>query len=407
MSAVLFFASILSLFVLLDLLVLGRMYVLARTLRGRKYWRTLLIVWGALAIGFCLTAMLANPTLGGRRDPLPRWLVTGEFIWHFLVMPVLAVVLILGFSAETFRSFLRRLRPSPQPSPGDLRSAVPGEREEGGISRRNFLTSAAILAAPIATGSMAVAAAAELGKFRVHRYDLALPTWPRALDNYTVTVIADIHVGEFSTQKMLDDIAATSNRLKSDLVLLPGDLINISHADLPGALDMVLRLDSRDGVYMVQGNHDLIQGPDSFNQAVWRRGINLLNDDSAIITARGVPFQLLGTRWFSNDYRDASVAYTAGLREPDMFAMMMAHHPHSWDIAADHGIPLVISGHTHGGQIMLTKTMGGGPLRFRYWSGRYDRPGSTLIVSNGVGNWFPLRINAPAEILHLTMHPLA
>jgi predicted MPP superfamily phosphohydrolase len=68
---------------------------------------------------------------------------------------------------------------------------------------------------------------------------------------------------------------------------------------------------------------------------------------------------------------------------------------------------LVLAGHTHGGQIMLTKNIGAGPMRFRYWTGRYYDPESesNLIVSNGVGDWFPLRINAPAEIVHLTLHP--
>jgi hypothetical protein len=117
---------------------------------------------------------------------------------------------------------------------------------------------------------------------------------------------------------------------------------------------------------------------------------------------------MLGTRWLeSPEGRDESVAYTAGLRDPEMFAFMMAHHPHSWDMAADCGIPLVISGHTHGGQIMLTRQIGLGRIRFKYLSGLYTRPGSQLIVSNGVGNWFPLRIGAPAEILRITLHPQA
>jgi predicted MPP superfamily phosphohydrolase len=206
---------------------------------------------------------------------------------------------------------------------------------------------------------------------------------------------------------MLDDIADATNHLRSDLILLAGDLINISQADLPVALDMVLRMNARDGVFMIQGNHDVIQGPDHFDDAVRRRGVNLLVDDVATITARGISFQLLGTRWTSDWGRDESVSYTAGLRDPALFAIMLAHHPHSWDVAADAGIPLVISGHTHGGQIMLTDKIGGGPLRFKYWSGQYVKPNSTLIVSNGVGNWFPLRVNAPAEILKITMHPKA
>jgi hypothetical protein len=400
MRAVYLFASILSVFILLDLLVLVRIYVLTRGMRGQKYWRTFVILWGIFAIGFCITAALANPLLGGRRDPLPRWLVSAQFIWHFLVLPILVLLLILDQIAHTIRHWLCRAmapaKPAPQPpSP------------PANLSRRNFLASAAIVAAPLATASMCAAAASELGKFRVKSYDLAFPAWPKELDGYTITVIADVHVGEFSSQKMLDDIAETSNRLKSDLVLLPGDLINISRADLPSALDMVLRLDSRDGVYLVLGNHDCIQGPGAFVESVRRRGVKILVDQFSVIQTRGAAFQLLGTTWTDEYLRAGSVAYTADLRIPGLFPIMMAHHPHSWDTAAEHEIPLVISGHTHGGQIMLTKSIGAGPLRFRYWSGRYDKPGSTLVVSNGVGNWFPLRVNAPAEILHITMHTIA
>ena len=85
----------------------------------------------------------------------------------------------------------------------------------------------------------------------------------------------------------------------------------------------------------------------------------------------------------------------------------MAHHPHAFDPAAAAGLPLVLSGHTHGGQLNLSDRVGFGPLFYRYWSGRYAKPGSRLVVSNGVGNWFPLRVRAPAEIIHLTLHPPA
>jgi predicted MPP superfamily phosphohydrolase len=52
---------------------------------------------------------------------------------------------------------------------------------------------------------------------------------------------------------------------------------------------------------------------------------------------------------------------------------------------------------------MLNDSVGGGPALFRYWSGLYRRDNAALVVSNGVGNWFPLRVNAPAEIIHLTL----
>ena len=84
------------------------------------------------------------------------------------------------------------------------------------------------------------------------------------------------------------------------------------------------------------------------------------------------------------------------LRRPDAFPILLAHHPHTLDPAAEAGLPLVLSGHTHGGQLMLTKNVGFGPMMFRYWSGEYTKGPSKLVVSNGVGNWFPVRANAPA-----------
>ena len=97
------------------------------------------------------------------------------------------------------------------------------------------------------------------------------------------------------------------------------------------------------------------------------------------------------------------VQAVAAKREAGAFPILLAHHPHAFDPAAAAGFPLVLSGHTHGGQIMLTKTIGAGPLRFKYWSGEYDKPASKLLVSNGVGNWFPLRVNAPGEVVKVTL----
>jgi hypothetical protein len=384
---------------LLDIFVFWRMYALLDAVRRPRIWRAILCLMAFTALAFWVTGVVALPLLGGTRDPLPRWLIASLYIWHFLALPLMVVSLLIDLLIRAIRKVWRR---------SDAKAQTPDESPPSPmLSRRNFLTSLGLTAVPAATLSLAGVSMTQLGKFRIKPYDLSFAGWPRELDGYTITIVADVHHGAFSTQKMLDDIADATNRLRSDLILLAGDLINIALSDLPSALEMVLRMNARDGVYMIQGNHDVIQGSDHFNDAVRRRGVNLLVDEAATITARGISFQVLGSRWTSDNRMNESVAYTAGLRDPAMFALMLAHHPHSWDTAAACGIPLVISGHTHGGQIMLTDRIGGGPLRFKYWSGQYDRPGSTLVVSNGVGNWFPLRVNAPAEILQLTMHPKA
>ena len=81
--------------------------------------------------------------------------------------------------------------------------------------------------------------------------------------------------------------------------------------------------------------------------------------------------------------------------------ILLAHHPHLFDIAQS--ADLVLSGHTHGGQIMLNESIGLGPMFFKYWSGSYHRGQTTMIVSNGCGDWFPCRIGAPAEVGLLTL----
>jgi len=153
----------------------------------------------------------------------------------------------------------------------------------------------------------------------------------------------------------------------------------------------------------------LIENPREFETRVKASGLPFLLDESTSLSVHGFPVQLLGLRWtrVRGEGRDAAirgeVRKLLDLRIADAFPILLAHHPHAFDAAADADLPLTLSGHTHGGQLMLNEQLGFGPALFRYWSGLYTRGRSKLIVSNGVGNWFPLRVNAPAEIVHLTL----
>jgi hypothetical protein len=398
--------GILTVFICLDAWIWLR---LDRMLRGTHrpwLWRTIL---GILMLWVMLSALLSvaeRSLMATEHRIVPQWVPAAVYIWHFLIMPLTALGLLGGSMVNRLRRYVRRVWAGHVGAAAPVKDAPPAPAAPL-WSRRNFLTATAFAVPPLATAGLTSVAMGQLGHFRIRPFDLRLPGWPAALDGFTLAVVADVHTGVFSTPGMLTEIATATNGLRADLILLPGDLINISHADLPSALDMVRSLRSPYGVYMVQGNHDVIQGPGPFNLACRNAGVPLLVDQAVTLRPRGVPIQLLGTRW-TPGYRGMvnSVDQTCKHYDPSLFAIMMAHHPHNWDHAAARGIPLVLSGHTHGGQIMLTKNIGGGPLRFKYWSGLYQRPGSTLIVSNGVGDWFPLRVNAPAEILHITLHPV-
>ena len=168
-------------------------------------------------------------------------------------------------------------------------------------------------------------------------------------------------------------------------------------------------MEARFGVAIIEGNHDLIENAREFETRVRASSIPFLLDESMIVDVRGVPVQLLGLRWTRVHGEGRDAAIDADVRKlleqqtPNAFPILLAHHPHAFDAAVEAGMPLTLSGHTHGGQLMLNEQLGFGPAMFRYWSGLYEHGTSKLIVSNGVGNWFPLRVNAPAEIVHLTL----
>jgi hypothetical protein len=238
----------------------------------------------------------------------------------------------------------------------------------------------------------------------VREISISLKDLPESLDGMRIAHVTDTHVGKFTRGRILDEIADATNRLQADLILLTGDLIDNSIKDLPAALAMIQRMDPRSGLFMVEGNHDLFDDPAEFVRSVRASGVNFLKNQSAIAQVRGQAVQILGIAWDRDESQMIEdVAAVAKLRQPDAFPILLAHHPHAFDAAFRHGIPLTLAGHTHGGQLMVTPTLGAGPAMFKYWSGLYQNEGRSLVVSNGTGNWFPLRTAAPAEIVHITL----
>jgi predicted MPP superfamily phosphohydrolase len=281
--------------------------------------------------------------------------------------------------------------------------------EANSWSRRDFIRFGAAMAPPLFTLGLTGIAMYQLNQVRVRRFTLPIAGLPDALDGMTIAQVSDMHVGRFTKGEVLDKTVRMVNELGADLVLMTGDLINDALADLDTGLDLARRMEARFGRAIIEGNHDLIEDPREFEARVRASGIPFLLDESMIVDVRGFPVQLLGLRWTRayGEQRDAAIGAEVKKllerRNADAFPILLAHHPHAFDAAAESGMPLTLSGHTHGGQLMLNERLGFGPALFRYWSGLYERGTSKMIVSNGVGNWFPLRVNAPAEIIHLTL----
>jgi predicted MPP superfamily phosphohydrolase len=360
----------------------------ARTWPRPAAWRLLvaLFMGGQMALVLWVIGGRVEPTAGVGRPP--QLLAAVAFLWHLLVLPVVGVV--AGVAAVG--RLLTRVVVRPTPN------------SEGAPTRRQFHGLVATAAPALLTGIGAGVARSQLQDFRIRELTVPLPTLPPELDGLRVAIVSDVHLGNFTTTPTLKRVVEETSRLDADLVLLPGDLIDNALADLAAALDAVSNIQSRHGSYLCVGNHDLIENGAEFVRRTGAR-LPLLVGQARAVTVRGTSVQLLGLPWERDEGRTAAgVRELAGKVTPGAFPILLAHHPHAFDAAAEAGLPLTVSGHTHGGQLMLGNDVGFGPLMYRYWSGLYRKlGGEALVVSNGVGNWFPLRVGAPAEVVHLTL----
>ena len=366
--------------------------------------------------------------IGTEPFSLPVIWVTSAYLWMPLVLPASAAIW-FAFKATRWAHGLtfgkeRRARMETKPLAAPHASNANVPRPARNLSRREALHFAGAALPPLITCGVTAAALAQRGNFRIRRVSLPIASLPPDLDGVTICQLTDLHAGNFFPTDAIPRIADAANALKTDLVVFTGDLIDRGLLDrIPDGMRLIDNLDRRHGFAMIEGNHDVQSSPHGFQREMRGRHLPFLLDGQLAFRIPGRPtaVQFLGISWGDGNLdldtpmnsnplgqqrakgMAASVQRVAALRRADAFPILLAHHPHAFDPAVEAGLPLTLAGHSHGGQVMLTPRIGIGPLRFRYWAGEHERNGCHMIISNGLGSWFPLRVNAPAEILHITL----
>lgn len=393
-----------------------------RPLPAAAVWRVLLGVFVWIQVGYLAAFRLAPSWARQSHGVVPAEVLGVIYLWALIVLPATIVItLLLGGLRRAFRR-----RPAadvaavnePAPSPSPFAPARGGSRvaDDPGatpaLTRRQLLAAAAVAVPPLVTGAGVAYGRRALYDLHVNRLDVRVPNLPPDLEGLTIAHLTDVHVGKFVEGRYLRRVREAANALRADLHLLTGDLIDLSVGDLPVALDFVSGLDPKHGLVMCEGNHDLIDSPRAFYAGVRARGIPLPVDDAVTVPVRGraTPVRVLGLRWGgAGAASPAEHGYVQSVdrmqreMEPGQFSVLLAHHPHAFDVAAAAGVPLTLAGHTHGGLLMLSERVGPAAAMYRYFRGLYRKGDASLYVSTGVGSWFPLRVNARPEIAHLTL----
>jgi hypothetical protein len=245
-------------------------------------------------------------------------------------------------------------------------------------------------------------------RIRTTTVRVALSRLPPAFAGYRIAQLTDLHVGSFSPRSEALGWAARANALEPDLTVVTGDLVTAGTSFYEDAADVIGALRARDGVYVVLGNHDQWDAA-RFVAVLESRGVRVLQNAWRSIARNGSDLIVagLGDRYTRRDDLDATLAG----RPDGAPTILLAHYPESFEAAVRRGVDLVLSGHTHGGQIGLPFI--GDRANIARLVGQRGRGlvrngASQLYVSAGLGTTGPpMRLGVLPEIAVLELEPEA
>ncbi|MFS0635661.1 metallophosphoesterase [Mesobacillus foraminis] len=225
---------------------------------------------------------------------------------------------------------------------------------------------------------------------RTNLHDFSFPELPSSFGTVKIFFISDLH------RRIISETVLHNVKGKADLVVIGGDLaekgVKRSHME-----ENLSRLQSIGPVYFVWGNNDY-EVSSELDELLDEKGVNVLKNSAVKIKSKaGDEFALLGV----DDFMTGECNLDEALQSVGdiAFKILISHNPDAvYSITAEQQIQLVLSGHTHGGQIRL---FGYGPYEL---GGIRHKENTTLFVSNGYGTTaLPFRLGAPAETHLITL----
>jgi hypothetical protein len=236
------------------------------------------------------------------------------------------------------------------------------------------------------------------------RVTVEIPGLDKSLDGFRIVQISDVHIGDTLGRDFAKQVAEQVNALKPDLVAVTGDLIDGSVARLRDEVAPLGELRGKHGVFYVTGNHEYYHGGSSWEAEGRRLGFTVLHNEHRTVAdgklVIGGVTDVEGARFSEAHAPRVDLAFAqapAGVPR-----ILLAHQPRFAKAAKDSAVSLMLSGHTHGGQIfpfmafvLLQQPVIGGFAKIQ---------GVPTYTSNGTGYWGPpFRIGPRGEVTELTL----
>jgi predicted MPP superfamily phosphohydrolase len=238
---------------------------------------------------------------------------------------------------------------------------------------------------------------------------IAVPGLPPALSGTTIVQLTDLHIGATKSRNFATDVVRRTNALAPDVIAITGDLVEGRFGSGRDDTLPLADLRARLGVFMVTGNHEYYSGLREWLPKLQRLGIRVLRNEHVVIDAeKGGGWELAGIE----DWNGRSIEPDGGPdlgralagHDPGRPVLLLSHQPRAIFSAAQAGVALVLSGHTHGGQIWPFSCLV--RLQQPYLEGLHRVGRAQLYVSPGTGYWGPpMRLGTRAEITRITLVP--
>jgi predicted MPP superfamily phosphohydrolase len=235
---------------------------------------------------------------------------------------------------------------------------------------------------------------------RVTEYEIYSTDIPAEFDGYEILFVSDIHHGPFYSSERVEELRNRMNEMNADLVLMGGDYVHRGPLYVPEVFNALDGLTAADGVMGVLGNHDHWDGEQATRDGLEHAGFIDIENKSVMIEQNGSYIEIAGVG-------DLDMGYQALNLSPDVFSILVSHNPDYIGEINEEKPDLMLSGHTHGGQVTLFGLWA--PLiPSKYWNkfryGEIDYNDIKLIVTSGVGTITPpMRFFARPEIVRITL----